>query len=318
MLKNKKKKQNQQERLYKAQQTIEHVLPLITVAVPVYNSEKHLGQCLESIMNQTYSHLEILLVNDGSTDGSMEICETYSLKDSRIRVFHKQNGGVGASRNTLLELIQGDYVTFVDNDDWLEKEHIEKLYDQLIRKAADISVANFSSYIEDRHVFQFHGDFQEYFEKDYSPEEWFTQEYNTRNAMSQCFTVPWGKLYKSSLVKGLAFPEDKTVEDDYTTYLIYLSAQKITYGHRQTYIHRKSGGSITQTVNQTDVFPLATIEERLTLLALLGYDLTQEMKAYRWRLKLHQQEYLKQGNVVSYRRTTKKLEIISKRGEEKQ
>ena len=294
----------------KNKQQIKEGLPLITVAVPVYNSEKHLAQCLESIRNQTYSNLDILLVNDGSTDQSMEICESFRLKDSRIRVFHKRNGGVGASRNTLLELIQGEYTTFVDNDDWLEPEHVEKLYAQLKKYDADISVGNFYSFLDDKGAFQFHGDFERDFEKNYSPEEWFKQQYESKEYMSQCFTVPWGKLYKSTLLQGIAFPEDKAVEDDYTTYLIYLKAQKITYGHRHTYIHRKSSRSITQTVNVTHVFPIQSIEERLTLLSLLGYDISEERNAYKIRLELHQAAYLQMGDINSYRRISQKLALI--------
>ncbi len=286
-------------------------LPLITVAIPVYNSEKHLEECLKSIAEQTYPNLDILVVNDGSTDLSTEICETYKAKDSRIRVFHKKNGGVGASRNTLLSLLKGDYVTFVDNDDWLEKEHIENLYEQLIMHEAEIAAANFYTYTEDKGVFTFYGDYSNYFEKEYTVEEWFEEQYNSKNNMSQCFTVPWGKLYKRELLSGIAFPEDKAVEDDYTTYMIYLNAKKITYSHRQTYIHRKSGDSITQTVDLTHVFPLQSIEERLTLLAALGRDISREVSAYQWRLTLHKKEHLKKGRMVEYRRVCEKLKLIN-------
>lgn len=118
----------------------DNLSPLITVGVPIYNSETHLEKCLDSILSQTYTNLDILLVNDGSTDTSASICEKYKKKDSRVRVFHKENNGVGAARNTILSLIKGDYLTFVDNDDWLEKDHILRLYEQLVKHQADISV----------------------------------------------------------------------------------------------------------------------------------------------------------------------------------
>lgn len=301
-----------QEGINKSMAKLKTPLPLITVAIPVYNSEKYLENCLNSVTQQTYPNLDILLVNDGSTDLSAEICETYKAKDSRIRVFHQKNGGVGASRNTIIELIKGDYVTFVDNDDWLEEKHIENLYEQLKKHDADISACNFYSYLEDQGKFSFHGNFNNYFEKDYSVEEWFDEQYNSKNYMSQCFTVPWGKLYKRALLDGLAFPENKEVEDDYTTYLIYLNAKKITYFHRCTYIHRKSDGSITQRVNLTHVFPLQSIEERLTLLTIMGHDVSREIRAYKWRLELHKKEHLRNGNIAEYKRACKKIELINK------
>lgn len=291
-------------------------LPLITVAVPVYNAAAHLELCLDSIINQTYQNLEILIVNDGSTDDSVQICEEYQGKEPRIRIFHKKNGGVGATRNTLLELFTGDYITFVDNDDWLEKDHVGQLYEQLIKHEADISACNFLSYIEEKNAFEYHGDYKRYREEEYTPEEWFSHQYKSKDYMSQCFTVPWGKLYKRYLLQGITFPEEQPVEDDFTTYMIYLKAKKITYAHRQTYIHRKRSKSVTKTVNLTHVFPLQSIEERLALLASLGHDFKEELMAYRWRLELHQKEYLKKGDVVNYRRVSQKLALIKKKDEE--
>lgn len=288
-------------------------LPLITVAVPIYNSEHFLVQCLESIVNQTYKNLDILLVNDGSTDGSVEICETYQKRDPRIRLFSKQNGGIGTSRNTILQLIQGDYVVFVDNDDWIDEKHVSTLYHHLAKNQSDIAVGNFVPFHNEENTFHFHGNFSDSFEKNYSPEEWFEVQYDAKCGLSQCFTVPWGKLYKSSLFDGIAYPEDKKVEDDYTTYLIYLKVQKITYIHKPLYIHRKTKSSITQSVPLSDIFPIQSIEERLTLLTILGYDIRHEIIAYKARLQLHQIDHLKRGNIAEYKRAKQKYELIQHR-----
>lgn len=98
------------------------VTPLVSVIVPVYNVELYLGKCLDSLINQTYSHLDILLINDGSTDASGKICDEYATRDSRIRVFHKENGGQASARNIGLDHAQGAYVSFVDSDDWLDED----------------------------------------------------------------------------------------------------------------------------------------------------------------------------------------------------
>ena len=94
---------------------------MISIIIPVYNAEKHLRRCVDSVLAQTHTNLEIILVNDGSTDGSEKICEEYRMKDSRITVLHKENGGVSSARNLALEHIRGDYVMFVDSDDWIEE-----------------------------------------------------------------------------------------------------------------------------------------------------------------------------------------------------
>ena len=118
----------------------------VTVIVPVFNAGSYLEPCLDSILGQTYRQLEIILVNDGSTDGSARICEDYRAKDPRVRVIHKRLGGsgVGAARNTALPLVTGDYILFVDNDDWLEATHVETLYRALKEQDADISICNFT------------------------------------------------------------------------------------------------------------------------------------------------------------------------------
>ena len=106
--------------------------PLISVIVPVYNVEEYLPKCLESIINQTYKNLEIILVDDGSTDNSGIICEDYAEKDKRIKVVHQTNLGISAARNAGLDLCSGDYITFVDSDDYIECDEIEVLVDQIV------------------------------------------------------------------------------------------------------------------------------------------------------------------------------------------
>ena len=103
--------------------------PKITVIVPVYNTEKYLRRCVDSILAQTFTDFELLLVNDGSTDGSGAICDEYAQKDSRVRVFHKENGGVSSARNIGIDNAQGDWITFIDSDDRIEQRHLYLLYE---------------------------------------------------------------------------------------------------------------------------------------------------------------------------------------------
>ena len=111
---------------------------LISVIVPIYNVESYLEQCIKSIINQTYKNIEIILIDDGSTDKSPKICDKYKQKDSRIIVVHKQNTGVSATRNIGLELSKGKWIAFVDSDDWIEKEYLEELLLNAKKEKADI------------------------------------------------------------------------------------------------------------------------------------------------------------------------------------
>ena len=121
--------------------------PLISVIVPVYNVEQYLRQCIDSILNQTYQEIEVLLINDGSTDASDEICREYAERDSRIRYFVKENGGLSDARNYALDRAEGEYVTFVDSDDFLMEQALEKLYATSLLGESDL-VVGFFCYFE--------------------------------------------------------------------------------------------------------------------------------------------------------------------------
>lgn len=287
----------------------------ISVIVPVYNSEAYLENCLNSIIQQTYQNLEIILVNDGSTDGSAAICQRYKIQDPRVKVYHKPNGGVGSSRNRALEAVTGDYILFVDNDDWLELDHIESLYHLLKKADADIAIGNFTQFMEEEGNFLIHVGGNDYFEREYSPFEWFQHQYDGQYNLSQCFTVPWAKLYKAELFKEIVYPTDKTVEDDYTTYKVYLQADKIVYMNRAIYLHRKRETSVTKTVNLADVYPLQSIEERMMILQLIGAPkglIDAEIAAYKWRLAIHEEETLKHGDMEAYQQVLVKKRIKEK------
>ena len=122
---------------------------LISIIIPVYNAEKYLRQCLDSIINQTYTNFEVLLVNDGSTDSSGMICQEYVENDSRFRYFEKENGGASSARNLGLERSGGAYITFIDSDDWVTPEYLEVLYTTLKENDVDISISSFKLFEPD-------------------------------------------------------------------------------------------------------------------------------------------------------------------------
>ncbi|HAP8547826.1 TPA: glycosyltransferase family 2 protein, partial [Enterococcus faecium] len=125
---------------------------LISVIIPVYNVEKYVGSCLESVCNQTYKNLDIIIVDDGSKDSSNKICEDYALKDSRIRIIHKNNAGLGLARNTGLEHVKGKYVAFIDSDDFVAANYIEAMLNGIKRSNADTCYAGYYEYYDDNNI----------------------------------------------------------------------------------------------------------------------------------------------------------------------
>lgn len=211
---------------------------LISVIVPIYNMEKYLKKCVDSILNQTYSNLEIILVDDGSTDSSTKICDEYIKVDSRIKVFHKENGGLSDAKNFGLSKANGKYVAFVDSDDWIETNMYEDMYYKLKETESNIVIC---------------GRFIDY--EDGKREEWYNKNEITMNReqsliylnsfynfdMSSC-----DKLYEKSLFDNIKFPYGKKCEDAYTTYLLFDKSDKITYIPKCFYHYFQRSGSISR------------------------------------------------------------------------
>lgn len=169
---------------------------LISVIVPIYNTEKYLVECVESIREQTYSNIEIILVDDGSTDASIEICDEFSKKDSRVRVFHKENEGSAVAKNFGIQQSKGEYIILVDSDDIVSDKMIEVLYTHIKEKNADIAIGNYYIYDESDKNFYFYVT-----DKDFSVEELAIQEIMNRQAgdwrfNSSAFILPTFKLIK--------------------------------------------------------------------------------------------------------------------------
>lgn len=286
----------------------------VSVIIPVYNDEKYLVECVDSVLNQTYRNLEVILVNDGSTDQSAQICEQLHQKDKRIRVLHKQNGGVGDSRNAGLAMADGELLAFVDNDDLMEPNNLEKLIDLMKRHDADVAIGNFYEYLEDKHLFLNFVNKDSYFEKVYTPAELFMKAYKHEYNFSQCFTVPWGKVYKRELFETIAYPTDESADDDFTTWQVYLLADRIAFMNAPLIMYRQHSATITGNSNQAKLYSIAAVEQRIAIMSLLGMDISEELKAYRWRLQVHQRELLKSGsqNLVKYKNVLQRLKIIEK------
>lgn len=259
----------------------------ITVIVPVYNVENYLNKCLDSLINQTYKNLEIIVINDGSTDNSGEICQEYAQKDNRIIYIEKENGGLSDARNVGLDKMTGSYVTFIDSDDWVELDYVEILYKKIIEYQADISVGNYYSYNEDEEIYYFHIYGNSYYEKVYDNVSIFENLYESQEMKSFALISACGKLYKAKLFDYLRFDKGKLGEDGYFNQKMYLSVNKVVYLNKGLYAYRQRSGSITKTWTEKWMHALVdAMSERITLLANMGYPLEKHLAVYRQMLEV--------------------------------
>ena len=210
---------------------------LISVIVPIYKVEKYLDKCIESIINQTYYNLEIILVDDGSPDKCGEICDKYALQDDRIVVIHKENGGLSDARNKGLKVSTGKFISFIDSDDFISVNYFEYLYSLLKKYNADISVVlpyKFSNYDEIK-INNTGGKVTVY----NASEALITMLYQKKFD-----NAAWGKLYKKDVVKNIEFPVGKLYEDIGTTYKYLLNSKKVVFGNERLYYYLQRNDSI--------------------------------------------------------------------------
>ena len=259
----------------------------ITVIVPVYNVENYLNKCLDSIIKQTYKNLEIIVVNDGSTDNSGTICQEYAQKDNRIIYVEKENGGQSEARNMGLDRMTGSYVTFVDSDDWVEADYVETLYQKITEYQADIAVGNYYSYNEQEGIFCFHIFGSSYYEKVYDNVSIFENFYESEHMKNFALICVGGKLYKSDLFRELRFEVGKLGEDGYLNQKIYLLAEKTIYLNKGLYAYRQREGSSSRIWTEKWMHALVdAMSERITLLANMNYPLEKHLAVYRQMLEV--------------------------------
>ncbi|HGP8758044.1 TPA: glycosyltransferase family 2 protein [Streptococcus pneumoniae] len=220
---------------------------LISVIVPIYNTEKYLVECVESLRKQTYSNIEIILVDDGSTDASIEICDEFAEKDSRVKVFHKKNEGVAVARNFGIQQSNGQYVVIVDSDDVAVDRMIEVLYTQIKEKDADIAVGNYYIYDESDGNFYYYITDDNYCVEVLSPQELIDRQAGAWQWNSSAFIVTVAKLYKKDLFKDVSFTHGRRFDDEASAHRIFLRSKKTVFINDNLYLYRRRSGSIMGT-----------------------------------------------------------------------
>ena len=243
--------------------------PLISVIVPVYRVEEYLERCVKSILSQTYKNLEVILVDDGSPDQCPAICDACAEKDARVKVIHQENKGLSGARNAGINAASGEYLAFVDSDDYVSPHFIEELYQLLKDTGCAIGQCRFS-YVKGEGLVE-EGDSafciyrgESLMEQLYGPEEKAT-----------CFVVAWNKLYRAELFKetGIRYPEGRIHEDEATTYRLFHEAKKLAFLDRALYgYYTENGGSITSVFSAKRLQWLTAHEERIAFFKKNGYE----------------------------------------------
>lgn len=210
---------------------------LISVIVPIYNVEKYLARCVDSIVNQTYKNLEIILVDDGSPDRCPQMCDDYAKKDSRIKVVHKKNGGLSDARNAGIAVATGEYISFIDSDDYVSDDFFECLLNVMNKENSDIAECSVVKFYEVNRFDEFSDDLS-------------VKTYDTQDAMSALIAENpfhqhvWNKLYKTELVKDIPYAVGKLNEDEFWTYQVFGRANKVSKLNKTMYYYFQRNSSI--------------------------------------------------------------------------
>lgn len=181
---------------------------LVSIIVPIYNSKKYLERTINSVLNQDYREIEVVLVDDGSNDGSIEVCKMYQLKDNRIKFFNKSNGGVSSARNLGLKNCEGDFITFVDSDDFISNNYISTLLNYQKEENYDIVICNAQDVSEEGRIYERNSVLKK--KMDLNKEETIIEFLKGKSFTPVC----WGRLYKREIIKNLSFDESMSIAED--------------------------------------------------------------------------------------------------------
>ena len=222
----------------------------ISIIIPIYNVEAYLGQCIETVLRQTYPELEILLIDDGSKDSSGKICDNYAEKDQRIIVIHKENGGLSDARNAGIDRATGKYLAFIDSDDYVHPQYIELLYRTITASDSDMVICGFKEVAEQEIV--------EYRSIAEGAVKW--KALQGREKLAQLLdnnlqtVVAWNKMYRCKLWKQLRYPKGRLQEDEFVIHHLLEQADRVCYLEETLYYYRQREKSIMSHVSLKNIW----------------------------------------------------------------
>ena len=242
---------------------------LISVIVPVYNIESYISKCVESLCSQTYTNLEIILVDDGSSDSSSFICDAYAKQDERIMVIHKENDGLSEARNAGLKCAHGQYLMFIDGDDYVDHTMIEKMYETLVQDDSDMVLCNYEYVDEYGNLItkEMEEIFEDNKDKIVISEDEYWQNYYDYNC--SYYVISCNKLYKRKIFQNIQFPKGKIHEDEYVFHQILRECNRISCMRNQFYKYVQRENSITaKKIGVKNLYYLDALMERMEYLIL--------------------------------------------------
>lgn len=224
---------------------------LVSIVVPVYGVENYISECVDSLLDQDYKNIEIILVDDESPDQCPVICNIYAQKDNRVRVIHQKNGGAGKARNTGLANVRGDYICFVDSDDYVSRNYVSTLVETLETNEADIAVADYYSIYKNEMVAGVHPvERKVYTDKEYLLH--FLQNWS-------CSLI-WNKIFKREVLQGIQFVEGRKIDDEFFTYQAVMNASKIASIDKYIYFYRMR---ISSVMNSSPIYQEKILMDRV-------------------------------------------------------
>lgn len=249
--------------------------PKISIIVPIYKIERYLRQCIDSILAQTFTDYELLLIDDGSPDGCPAICDEYAQNDTRIRVIHKPNGGLTSARNNGLDNAKGEWIMYIDGDDWVEPTYIEELYNAAIKNKADIAICGFRFAYEDGRFITEH------------PTLWDdNKSASLHRYISSEWTTVWGSIHKLNLFRdnGIQSPKNITFCEDFHLIIrLCYFANKVVSIDRPLYNYRQRSTSIIHILNENTQRDVITVYKEIIDFFRNNGEFETYKKAMSWR-----------------------------------
>ncbi len=241
-------------------------MKLISVIVPVYKAERYLGECVDSILNQTYESFELILVDDGSPDNSGKICDEYAKKDERVKVIHKENGGVSSARNTGIDNAKGEYITFVDSDDVVDRQYLELMYKRIKETKSDMCFCHFDRFDEEVYV-EYKETIPEFLTIDFDDEKFINFANSFFNLKKNVFGSACRILFKKPIVNMLRFnTKIKISEDLVFTLNAIFNSRSICSIQNVLYHYRTNFASVGQTYKKNFLTSQLELQKELELI----------------------------------------------------
>lgn len=270
---------------------------LVSIIIPVYNAEKTLGKCLSSILNQTYNNLDIIVVNDGSTDNSDNICKKFQNKDKRINYIYQKNSGVSNARNSGINLVKGEYVTFIDADDWIDNDFIESLMNLIVKNNADVITSTAIDFTDDKVINKVDSELK--YKIINNSDEMLKELFKGKKYNS----VSWGKIYKKEVIINQKFDEDLKIAEDLKFLILVLKNcnKLVATNIRKYHYYINDGSAIHSGFNENWIDAISYYKDiiykyndtNLKIYAILNYVSVNLSCYYNFNLNHEEKIYIK-------------------------